>query len=554
MLACFFGGREMKKAREDKEGKIIATSFLFLVLIYSPLELYFNNKNEFWFDFSLLLTMMGITFLVLSCIAALIIHVIYIWNKKIYAMLVNVAFVVFAATYIQGNFLTKGLPKLDGSIINWSDYPIERVKCILVWIGVSIVTYVLYKIILKDKFERVAMWITIGISTMLTITLISFGLLTGGFESKSNLMVSNKNLFDYSSNNNFIILTLDAVDSKKFDELLQQYPEYKAFFEDFTYYPDTVGSYTFTKHSIPFILTGEWCENDKPFEKYSLDAYKTSPLFSELKEKKYNIGIYEKELILNDEYFLNFENIIPNKWGTSSFWNFVRWQILMSGFRYAPFDLKRICVIDTNAFNQLRRESDLAEPFSDVNSDFYERVQTKEFFVQEGNQFKFIHIEGAHLPFRYNENVQLIENATYETNMQASIQITKEYLDKLKENGVYDNSVIIVMADHGYDADGYVELYRQNPLFMVKGIKERHPLIISEKALSFEDLQTAYSNLLEGETGEKVFDFVKEKDRKRRLLYYEYRNETVFYEYIQTGKAWNRGTLIPTGIELVANY
>ena len=65
--------------------------------------------------------------------------------------------------------------------------------------------------------------------------------------------------------------------------------------------------------------------------------------------------------------------------------------------------------------------------------------------------------------------------------------MTNEYIKRLKENGAYDNSVIIVMADHGNtdlnDADDM--LVRANPMFLVKGINEHHAFEKSDKPLSY---------------------------------------------------------------------
>ncbi len=35
--------------------------------------------------------------------------------------------------------------------------------------------------------------------------------------------------------------------------------------------------------------------------------------------------------------------------------------------------------------------------------------------------------------------------------MQASLKLLSSYIDMLKNNGVYDNTVIVITADHGYN-------------------------------------------------------------------------------------------------------
>lgn len=124
--------------------------------------------------------------------------------------------------------------------------------------------------------------------------------------------------------------------------------------------------------------------------------------------------------------------------------------------------------------------------------------------------------------------------------------MTDAYLKKLKENGVYDNSVIIVMADHGYGLS-YGPRNRQHPVLFVKGKNESHDYTVSEAPISYDDLQEAFSRLLDGATGEEVFDYKEGDERKRRYLYFEYEHEEILEEFYQEGYAGDLDTLKATG-------
>lgn len=532
-------------------GISISVAMCFLYFIYAPLELFFTNTDEFWFDLSVLLTAMGVTFVIAVLLCVCIMIFVSIKMHKIYDIAVIACSIIYLATYIQGNFLVKNLPPLDGTAIDWSAYPVERIKSILVWITVMALLLVLVKVVQMDRLQSIIKWISCGATVMLLITIISLCIMSNGYKSKANLTVSTKDLFEVSENQNFIILLLDAADSSTFTELLDKHPEYEDIFEDFTYYRNAMGVYSFTKHSIPFILSGDWYENDEPFEQYSTNAYMESPLFKELENENYKMGIYEAELLLSDERFCKFDNILLNGWGTRSWTAFVRWQIQMVGFRYAPYDLKRICFVNPDAFKELKIPPEGYETFTDSNVDFYEGILNEKVSYTSENSFKFVHVSGAHLPFRYDENMNIIENATYETNMEASMTIARDYLNKLRDSGVYDNSVIIVMADHGFSSADYEELYRQNPILFVKGIGEKHDMQTSLAPVSFVDLQEAYHRLLAGEESTEIFDCKEEEERERRYLFYYYNDESSMYEYKQTGMAWDRDSFVPTGKEYI---
>ena len=43
------------------------------------------------------------------------------------------------ACYIQGNFMIKNLPPLDGTEINWTLYRTETMKSTIMWIAVAVI-------------------------------------------------------------------------------------------------------------------------------------------------------------------------------------------------------------------------------------------------------------------------------------------------------------------------------------------------------------------------------------------------------------------------------
>ncbi|MFQ8901895.1 MAG: hypothetical protein ACLR7D_08430 [Lachnospira eligens] len=60
--------------------------------------------------------------------------------------------------------------------------------------------------------------------------------------------------------------------------------------------------------------------------------------------------------------------------------------------------------------------------------------------------------------------------------------------------------LFIVMADHGYGLS-YGPRNRQHPVLFVKGKNESHDYTVSEAPISYDDLQEAFSRLLDGSNG-----------------------------------------------------
>lgn len=533
--------------REVDGGIWVSLATNFMLWLYAPAELLFTNQDEFWFDIYILLPVMLLVFAVGSIISALIFVLVRKINQRLYMLTLVLFFIGFICLYVQGNFLTEGLPPLDGSVIDWSQYAMERVKSVAVWILIPLVILIVYRLKQEVVLKAVKV-VSICMMLMLCVTLGTLAITNKGFEKKPSMGITAKNLFLMSQDTNFLILVLDAVDGNSMEALLDAYPEYRELFEDFTFYNNMVSAYAFTEYAIPYMLSGEWYENQQSFDEYQKKIYAVSPLFETLEEAGYSMGLYTEDILSEDNVVGRFENILPNERGVNDKWAFARWQMLMTGFRYAPYDLKRFSFVNPNAFKDLKLSPEGEDIYTLSNKQFYQKVCQEEIQFTDCPCFKFIHIDGGHVPFIYDKDMNEIEKGTYEESIQASLTITSAWLDKLKEYGIYDNTVIIVMADHGCYTTDWDDIYgRTHPIFFVKGLYEKHAFQESDAPVSFEDLQEAYQRLLRGKNGSEIFDWKSGDKRERRFLSYQYGASEYMSECMQTGRADDRSAVYETG-------
>lgn len=536
-----------KAAGSKMAGAWLCIAVCFMLFLYAPLELLFTNQDEFWFDACILTPPMLVVFAAGCGCGILLFALLGKLHEKLYRLGLMAGFVGYIGLYVQGNFLAAGLPSLDGEPIDWSLYSGERIKSVIAWAAVAAVVITLFCKLRGEVFARVVRVVSIGMTLMLGLTLLTLAVTNDGFSKKPGMSVTTENMFDMSRDTNFVILLLDAVDAQTLEGMMEAEPEYQDIFTDFTFYNNVVAAYPYTQHSIPYILSGSWYENEKAFKAYEKEAYASSPFLETMENAGYRMGFYEAELLPDNGGMGRFENILSNDRGVEDTWAFVRWQMLMTGFKYAPYDLKRFSFVNPKAFSTLKITPEGKTLFTPSNIAFYDGVLHEELRTGDQKCFRFIHVDGGHVPFIYNENVEEIpeESGSYEDNLRACLTMTKAYLKKLREGGVYDNSVIIVMADHGYnwlDPHG-----RQNPAFFVKGVNETHDFAVSDAPVSFEDLQEAYQRLLNGADGGSVFDWKSGDQRDRRFLFYEYLKEDYMVEYIQPGQAHDTEAMYETG-------
>lgn len=535
---------ETKKKQSDKNILIgcicLSAATFFMFCVFAPTELYFNNRSEFFYDVFIMLPPMLCLFAALSALSSIVL--ILLGRTKVFDLIFGAYSAAYIAAYIQGNYLVKDLPHLKGGVLNWNDYPAQRISSIILWVVVFAVVFLVFRKIKRKKFVKLITGVSIFISLILLVTLITLGISSGGFAKKEIFAntATSENMLNLSSDHNFLILVLDKVDAGEVKAIFDNDPEYRDTYEDFTFFTNAEAGYPYTHHSIPLMLTGVWYEKQSSFSDYVNSAYMESPILKELEDRGYEMGIYETDFPVNSEVASRFDNQASCERGISSWPRFCTWEMMMVGYRYAPFDLKRFCYIYTDSFNSLKIIPDGLELFDEDNKFLWDKLGSEKPVIVKDNNFRFIHISGAHEQ-HYDENMNYVDEGTYEDACRSSLKIAGKYIDMIKAAGVYDNSVIIVMADHGR-----LDPMQQNPILFIKGVNEHHEYREDEAPISYDDLMEAYLRLLDGRSSSEVFDAREGDKRERRILFQDDDDnpQEIMQEFIQTGHAGDMDTLI----------
>ncbi len=526
-----------------------------MFLIFEPISLYANNTDDFWFDLYDMLPLLFSAFFIFASISFLVLTACYLIAIKlfkkvnIYYIIISFIFCVFIITYIQGNFLAGSLPGINGELFNWRNYIPETIISIALWFVIFIAAFLIIKKIKLKKFVSYVAPVTGAIFAMLLISLISSLLTTEALEDKYTVKATFDHYNQVSKDRNFFIFLVDAVDSRSFDNLLKDNPDYQDTFKDFTYYQDTVSYYPYTRDAIPYIFSQIPNHNETSFSKYSKSAFSNSKIINTLNDADYNINLYDSDIIIDRDTASIAQNMSNQT--TINRDNFYSEITRYNLYKYLPYILKGRTHIEMLNF----WISDLAEGKTDyewwdqVNYKIYNNEKLE---LIDKKVFQFIHIEGAHIWFNLDENVNLIDHktGTYSQKQAATFKIIKAYLDRLKSAGAYDNASIVIMADHGYK-DGVWEYdyinNRFNPILYIKGVDETHSKMHrSDKPISFEDLGDAFQNLYEGKPSTELFSNI-ESPRDRTIIYYVWNKENHMVEEVQTGKAWDETTIKETG-------
>jgi len=218
-------------------GLLAAFAVCFIFFIYAPLELYVTNQTEFWFDFYKILKAVLQNFALFFGLNVLGILLAACISKVFCRFVTAAELVVLLTLYVQGNFLVNHMPPFDGTEIVWEDYRGENIKTAIVCILIAAAVVTVAKLLGAKRFQGICMAVSAGLSGILMITLVTMTVTTGAYRERTTYYALENGQYRLSQDQNFLVLLLDAVDAKTFEEVMDSDPAYTETFADFTYYP-----------------------------------------------------------------------------------------------------------------------------------------------------------------------------------------------------------------------------------------------------------------------------------------------------------------------------
>ncbi len=497
----------------------------FLLFIFAPFELFFSNIDDLWFTVYHFAPYLLIGFMIYAVLTVCWEFLIAKHFAKVWDAIACVLFCLVFACYIQGNFFLVNYGQLDGQPIDWSKYKTAGMFSIGMFITAILVAIILIVKVNAEKRKKIINVISICLILVQLFTLTTLIITKDGFQKKENYVDTTKNEWNYGTKSNFNILVLDAFDSRVFYDLLQsEYgDEMRSLFQNFTYYRNTTNVFNHTDFSVPQIITGQNYLNDEFYGDYINHAYEKSPLLQELQKENYELNIYTTTRLPQNEFAAGVANWKKVKLSVSSHKRLLEYIYKLVGFRYLPQPLKQSCWFYSDEMDDLKcisyedKDGNIVEDdkvFDWSNKIFYDEVNQLKCSDVE-NSFHFYHIKGLHVVRNLDENFNDAKDVSLEETARGMFNLLNRYFDALKEQGIYDDSVIIIMADHA--ANEYEEIrFLQCPLLLVKGTNEKHEFIQSELPISYEDLQTGYNNLLKNTNIDNIFE-VEDEPRIRYM-------------------------------------
>ena len=488
---------------------LVAAMLPFTVIIFGILDLVITNHDVVTFPYQdiLSITLKSAGKYFLAAFACLI-----IWRGRAFDWAVCFGLGLSVATYLQGTFMNRDLGQLTGDAIPWDEYAtygtINAIVWVLIFIAVFALRFASFKIWSKAVYFIPSIILAVQLVALVSIMpsqsdirpdhpkapphiidrladQVGIDFKTPeekkeekekekGKESKpippheiieakygklapgEEYSITRDGIYDVSSGENIFFFILDRFDMVYAQDVLDDDP---TFFDDmagFTMFTNNISEYSRTFPSVASTLTGRLHMFDIPATQYFSEAYAESSFIFDIQDAGYTTKLYMERpyTFTNTEQLFGLaENIGPAKLVTRVERSYELVERI-SFFRYAPHNLKRRFFSSPHEFGKTRtlEASSGSEPYVTNDFKFHDDLvkQRLKITTDKGN-FAFYHLLGPHTPYNLTENIELVPWGTSNALSQSkgSFRIVFEFMEQLKELGIYENSTIIITADHG---------------------------------------------------------------------------------------------------------
>ncbi|MDO4189635.1 MAG: hypothetical protein Q4D29_11665 [Lachnospiraceae bacterium] len=317
------------------------------------------------------------------------------------------------------------------------------------------------------------------------VVTVSLSLLKAENKPNYGIVFDATNEYVMGSEENTVVIVLDTFGRDILEEELSEHPEALDVLHDFTFYDEEDSVYAPTFPSFVHFLT-EYEYNGEPREEYEKTAFtseSSKKFFDEIYSRGYNVEINTRDILTGEYMQYIADNVKSVKKEVNK--KEVRRELSkLSAYRYVPYFLKPYFYVMNPGVYTTAYDVKTPQVF---NQSHYDNM------INGGMQLSdtvkkrvgIYHYYGMHKSYMNDEFAHATEpdTTTRWQTMQGLWVVVDTFFNLMKENGIYDNSTIIVMSDHGvcYDHTGYDHFYTDSIFFMKKP-EEKHDEVVRNHA------------------------------------------------------------------------
>ena len=451
----------------------------FTFLLFAPVEMVVRNTVALWFTWTDVFPLLLVTFAICLLILCFIGFILPEKGRKYHVALI---FGLGIALYVQGNILPIDYGALDGRPVDWSSYSTYAIVNTFIWVVLLLAPIILTRFWFAIT-KKVMIYITCIVLIVQVVTTVYMIVQSPATTSAMQMIATDEYLHTVSSEKNIVVFVLDSIDTSHMNTLLEEEPSLKEELNGFTFFDNTIGMFPKTMGAVPHILTGEAFRNETTFSEYLDWAFSETSLYRTLHEQNFSILIHTVTSLISPIIMDYVDNINEVEWIINDRTAMTISLLNFAGLRYTPHVVREAMWMSFSDFDMHRTPNSGGESFVWENSKFYDTLMQGGLDVLiDRNVFSFIHLAGIREPI--DRDVVALPDGrvpSFEERARGSIQLIIDYLSEMKNLGVDDNTLMIVMSDHGW------EQLLQRPLFLIREPNNTSPLKISSEPVSFDD-------------------------------------------------------------------
>ncbi len=443
---------------------IIAASLGLFLGIVLPLQMYLANSSLYPFSVWQLIGESSVLAIALACAAFVVLLVGDCLGGYVHAVFTALLICV----YLETAFLSANLPEINGGFIKELASIGRGIFDLGVW-ALVIVALVAFTRFLRSYFHFIALAVLLmGVASLFDVRAddgassslnADSSSLSSGFEWQNDVIRNVR----FSAKRNVLVFILDSFPANMAESALNDDPALKAKFVGFTAYSNNIGMHDCTKRGLPGIMTGKYFEPgitssaEYPMSMYGEDSilvpYVNAGAAVSFSPDLMPYGYTNSKIVERQQV------VGAQKHG---------WTVLLKRSTEVPY----LSIFDVVVFKLVPFVAKAPFLYAKIRHDpMFEKAESV--FWHEHVMYPILaaspidpnaslslgvfHSWGAHPPLKFDLDGNRVDGNAMGVEKSIKLEIRNALIhlsrlfDALKTRGLYDNSTIIVTADHGLD-------------------------------------------------------------------------------------------------------
>ena len=445
----------------------------FVLFWLGPHTIYNANRGEFSGGFAdiawpWLLIATGGGWVLLLGVGGIVSIASYRLTRLYAVLLLALGFLFWA----QGNLWVGNYGVLDGREIEWDRFADRVPYEIAVWVAVSFTA-----LGFSRQLSRI---VPFTAQLFLALQIAGLALTWGGAEGDQRTRWEEPppEIFQFSNSANVIHVVLDEFQSDAFAVLLEDDRSwFDRRFTGFTFFADHLSAFPSTSLSMPTLLTGRVYRNEQPVPEFIRETFSEWSIFKSLSDAGYSIdatsiiprpwfeawfGPADSAMNKNGARY-----VIPKPFvSRDDYYESRSRQLLeLSMSRHVPH-VAKIALANNPpwfdrmlAFNHSSIEGSQRQHEASNSAAFLEQFIERMSIGRGRPVYKLLHVGVPHRPIVLDAECRFIDltpisAGTYTDQSRCALILVADLLARLRDFGIYDQSLIVVSSDHGTDTAG----------------------------------------------------------------------------------------------------